>query len=326
MSYSLGDLVGEGSDAQIYELLLDNEKTGKVVRFVKTDTDGLRNYLEPYIAIHLRHKNIANAEIIEMDDDGLAKILYKQADYDLSEFINSNRLKKKTKLDICLSLAKAVAFLHSYCIIHGDIKPSNVLVYKEKENEYTIKLNDFGLSQFSSGEKKNVKMLYTYRYKPPEVLKNEYVSLKSDIWALGCTFYEIYYGTPYFELNGKRRYHIPSNQEKKSDKDFLMLIDNMICEEIKRFDINDVCSSLVLKCKDCENISSRCLSINDHIIQLESKSKDLNIKDTSEFLNKCLFLQNLELKTCRIRNAESYKQEKELCNEFSFDIFGYIKR
>ena len=43
------------------------------------------------------------------------------------------------------------------------------------------------------------KKLYTVTYRAPEI-ENKKVSLKSDIWALGCTFYEIIKGTALYGL------------------------------------------------------------------------------------------------------------------------------
>jgi serine/threonine protein kinase len=96
-------------------------------------------------------------------------------------------------------ISLSVGHLHSRRMIHGDIKASNILVYDNNP-----KLNDFGLStyiiegyvqQFHS----TVKM-YTATHRPPEVWLTNTWGFSADIWALGCTFYEIVYQTLLFDL------------------------------------------------------------------------------------------------------------------------------
>ena len=59
------------------------------------------------------------------------------------------------------------------------------------------------------------KKIYTVTYRAPEI-ENKKVSLKSDVWALGCTFFEIYYGYSYFNYRkDKRFYHLKNSEEDK---------------------------------------------------------------------------------------------------------------
>jgi serine/threonine protein kinase len=68
----------------------------------------------------------------------------------------------KTKLDwkrrvkICLDVAKGLAYLHEDCnlkLIHGDIKPSNVLLDKD----FNAKISDFGFAQTHEKSTKNAR-------------------------------------------------------------------------------------------------------------------------------------------------------------------------
>ncbi|QRW24898.1 hypothetical protein RhiXN_11810 [Rhizoctonia solani] len=104
---------------------------------------------------------------------------------------------------MCAQIAAGVAHLHSSDIIHGDIKPLNILV----SNDHVPKLADFGTSiltlytlQFTrgSGSRTNV----TVRYTAPEILREETkLSAEGDVYALGMTILETITETlPYAEL------------------------------------------------------------------------------------------------------------------------------
>lgn len=92
----------------------------------------------------------------------------------------------------CLS---ALQFLHSNGIIHGDIKPSNMLV----DAQGRIKLGDFGLARRASNEQGSLLKGAT-KYMAPELVSNQFgpVGPASDLYSLGFSAYELMCG-PQFE-------------------------------------------------------------------------------------------------------------------------------
>ena len=75
MNYRLGEMIGKGSDGEVYELIDSINIRNKVVKFIQPAFYGIRNYLEPYILLYIKHENIMTADIIEIEDDGLIKII-----------------------------------------------------------------------------------------------------------------------------------------------------------------------------------------------------------------------------------------------------------
>lgn len=84
-------------------------------------------------------------------------------------------------------ILQGLAFLHCNNIIHLDIKPSNILLFKDG----SVKITDFSYSRFGGNVEGS---LGTNCYKSPEVLNGENIGEKSDIWSLGNTFYYLKYG------------------------------------------------------------------------------------------------------------------------------------
>ena len=69
-------------------------------------------------------------------------------------------------------------------IIHCDIKASNILLIFGADGKYTVKICDFGLSQF--GESKTDYVKGTETFIAPEIINNKQICYKTDIWSLGA--------------------------------------------------------------------------------------------------------------------------------------------
>ena len=91
-------------------------------------------------------------------------------------------------------VAKALHYLHKEKnLLHGDLKAANVLIEGDFD---AVKLCDFGVSvpldKDGNLADPNVQYVGTEPWCGPEVMAEEPISSKTDIWALGCIIFEMF--------------------------------------------------------------------------------------------------------------------------------------
>ncbi|KAH7198915.1 uncharacterized protein B0J16DRAFT_367919 [Fusarium flagelliforme] len=89
---------------------------------------------------------------------------------DLRTFLDSNVGRELTfpkRLRLCLDIGKGISILHQSGIVHGDIKPENILIF-DKEGDYQAKVIDFGYSSLYSKDECDIRLPISYPWNPPE--------------------------------------------------------------------------------------------------------------------------------------------------------------
>ena len=112
----------------------------------------------------------------------------------LKEFLEKGVINNELFKKIVIGIAKGLKIIHEKGIMHRDIKPENIFIkYDDQNNDKTIiKIGDFGCSIFikdNTSEK-----VGTILYTAPEIIKNVEYNEKCDLWSLGVTLFEIYFG------------------------------------------------------------------------------------------------------------------------------------
>lgn len=104
--------------------------------------------------------------------------------------IKSLNFLTRVEFHIAIQIANGLEYLHENQIIHGDLKPSNILFFKSG----VVKLGDVGLGKHLNKDG-HLNDVFDYQYLEwiaPEVISNPIVSKQSDAWSLGCILYYLF--------------------------------------------------------------------------------------------------------------------------------------
>ncbi|XP_077405948.1 mitogen-activated protein kinase kinase kinase 12 [Vanacampus margaritifer] len=101
-------------------------------------------------------------------------------------------------VDWSMSIAGGMNYLHLHKIIHRDLKSPNMLI----THDDLVKISDFGTSKELSDKSTKMSFAGTVAWMAPEVIRNEPVSEKVDIWSFGVVLWEMLTGEiPYKDVD-----------------------------------------------------------------------------------------------------------------------------
>ncbi len=101
--------------------------------------------------------------------------------------IKKGHYSEKDASIVIRKLLWALEYLHQKGIMHRDIKPENLIL--KDDNEYEIKLADFGLAEYEDKKELLFKRCGTPGYVAPEVLEDKKYDTKVDIFSAGVILY-----------------------------------------------------------------------------------------------------------------------------------------
>ncbi len=125
--------------------------------------------------------------------------------HDLAEELSQRgQLPVAEVVDYLLQASEAVAEAHASGIVHRDLKPANLFLTRRADGTRLVKVLDFGISKSIAGGSmgdlsltRTASMIGSPLYMSPEQMKSaKTVDTRTDIWALGAIFYEMFAGQP----------------------------------------------------------------------------------------------------------------------------------
>lgn len=158
---------------------------------VQTDAAD-RLLLEASAAAALEHPNLCTVHEVGETEAGRPYLV--MAFYEgetLAVALRRGPLPPGEVARVAAAMARGLAAVHGRGIVHGDIKPGNVMLTAAGE----VKLLDFGLARMGEVASTGPGATFgTVAYMSPEQVRGEALDARSDLWSLGVVLYEMLTG------------------------------------------------------------------------------------------------------------------------------------
>ncbi|XP_056159467.1 L-type lectin-domain containing receptor kinase IX.1-like [Syzygium oleosum] len=203
-NFASARLLGEGGFGRVYEgQLADVNARVAIKKITPESKQGLKEYATEVKTIrHLKHKNLV--ELIgwchERNEFLLVYEFMSNGSLDSHLFKDKAPLTWEKRYNIAKGIALGLKYLHEdlkQCVVHRDIKSSNVLL----DSEFNAKLGDFGLARIVDHAKGSQTTLLagTMGYLAPECIYTGKASKESDVYSFGVVLLEIACGRKVIE-------------------------------------------------------------------------------------------------------------------------------
>ncbi len=199
--YEILEQIGSGGMSDVYKALCHKLNRLVAIKVLKEEFSSDSNFvgkfkMEAQSAARLSHPNIVN--IYDVVDEGDLHFIVME----LIEGITlKNYIVKKGCLDIkeaigiAMQVAQGIAAAHEQGIIHRDIKPQNIIIARDGK----VKVADFGIARAASSQTMSATAVGSVHYISPEQARGGYSDVRSDIYSLGITLYEMVAGRVPFQ-------------------------------------------------------------------------------------------------------------------------------
>ncbi|CAM6057654.1 unnamed protein product [Sphagnum tenellum] len=195
--------LGKGGFGVVYKGCLSDGTTVAVKLLTTKSHQGTDDFLNEVVSITgITHKNLVKLKGCCLHRTQRLLVYEFLENKDLAEVLWGSGIKGISFLDwptrykICVGVARGLTYLHEDlqpCIIHRDIKASNILL----DNNLNAKITDFGLARLFSQDQSHLftdVKVGTFGYMSPEYASYGELSTKVDVYSFGVLMLEIISG------------------------------------------------------------------------------------------------------------------------------------
>ena len=201
LNYKLTALIGEGGMGHVYlgeHISLGRKAAIKVLLQQYANNPEIRARFKNEAAAlsRLQHPNIVTLYDYVETEDMLCLVMEYVEGHNLDHYIANVRgpIPEAVALPLFDQILMAFSYAHSIGVVHRDIKPSNIIITPDSK----VKILDFGIAKLL--EHKDHKLtrtgsrMGTVLYMSPELVQGREADLRSDIYSLGVTLFQMLSG------------------------------------------------------------------------------------------------------------------------------------
>ncbi|MBV8223706.1 MAG: protein kinase, partial [Verrucomicrobia bacterium] len=235
-----------GVTYKAFDVNLRCPATLKVIsdRYLGDESARLRFFREARAAASVRHPNVASVFHLGRSGENYFYAMEFVEGQTLANLIKrTGRLDVKLALEIATQVAAGLAAVHEQNLVHRDIKPTNIMVRLKEERSATAKIIDLGLAKSLDESAAQTAISTpgafagTPEFASPEQFAGIGVDIRSDLYSLGITLWEMVTGkTPFRGTPGEVMYQhqhtpLPLEELEGVPQPLVVLLETLLAKD-----------------------------------------------------------------------------------------------
>src|SRR6266581_3774631 len=191
--YEILETIGQGASSSVSkarDTLIGRTVALKILHTGFHGSEWRDRFLrEAHIVGQLSHPRIVNIYDAGIDEASGAPFLVMEfiIGHTLEEILVEGTPLPDRLFSWGIGLARALDYAHSQGVIHGDVKPANVLINEDGR----VKLTDFGIARLATQATHSGRLMGTPAYLAPEQIEGRGADARSDLFSLGIILYQL---------------------------------------------------------------------------------------------------------------------------------------
>ncbi len=207
--FELLSVAGQGETGVVYEARDLKTKEILAVKMLRPELVDSRTALAKFSEAARSLSGLCHPHIVTIHDFGVSPegVPYLVMDYlkglSLADLLRAEgRQLPERALGILMQVCQALSYAHARGVIHGDLKPANIILALDEEEREQVKIVDFGMTLLAPEENDDLPQAARLRgfgcrlYMSPEQALGKSLDARSDVYSLGCVMYETLTGRP----------------------------------------------------------------------------------------------------------------------------------